>query len=124
MREADRAFRDSCWDDAAKLYRAAKTCADANQTDRERMTQRIEACEEAAKDELLQKEQKAIRTARHAIAANRANDAMDLLRQGERSLAWRLADFANYYIAPDDNPDCLNAMYEAYFYTPSGRDGG
>lgn len=116
MREADRAFRDSCWEDAAKLYRAAKSCADANQGDRERMSQRIIACEEAAKDELLQKEQKAIRTARHAIAANRADDAMDLLWDGNRALAWRLADFANYYIAPDDNPDCLEAMYSAYFY--------
>jgi len=116
MREADRAFRDSCWDDAAKLYRAAKSCADANHGDRERVSQRITACEEAAKDELLQKEQKAIRTARHAIAANRADDAMNLLHAGDRSLAWRLADFANYYIAPDDNPDCLEAMYSAYFY--------
>ncbi len=116
VREADRAFRDSCWDDAAKLYRAAKTCTDANQTDRESMSKRIEACRAATEDELLQKEQKAIRTARHAIAANRADDAMDLLRQGDRSLAWRLADFANFYIAPDDNPDCLEAMYGAYFY--------
>ncbi len=116
MQEADRAFRDSFWEDAAKLYRAAKSCADANQGDRERMSRRIAACEEAAKDELLQKEIKAVKLARHAIAANRADDAMDLLWEGNRALAWRLADFANYYIAPDDNPDCLDAMYSAYFF--------
>lgn len=116
VREADRAFRDSCWDDAAKLYRAAKNCADANQTDRERMYNRIEACTAAAEDELLQKEQKAVRTARHAIAANLADDAKALLRQGDRSLAWRLADFVNFYIAPDDNPNCLEAIYSAYYY--------
>ena len=122
VKEADRAFRDSCWDDAAKLYRAAKNCADANQTDREKMNNRIESCRASAEDELLQKEQKAVRTARHAIAANRADDAMDFLRQGNRSLAWRLADFANIYIAPDDNADCLETMYRAYFYEPPAAD--
>ncbi|MEZ4927543.1 MAG: WD40 repeat domain-containing protein [Saprospiraceae bacterium] len=116
VKEAERAFRDSCWDDAAKLYRAAKTCQDASQTDRERMNAKIEACREAAEDELLQKEQQAIRSARHALAAGLSDDVLDLLRQGNRSLAWRLGDFANFYIAPDDNPDCLDAMYTTYYY--------
>lgn len=118
-KEANRAFRDSCWDDAAKLYRAAKTCADANQTDRERMNVRIEACRSAAEDELLQKEQQAVRTARHALASGLSDDVLALLRQGDRSAAWRLGDFANFYIAPDDNPDCLDAMYAAYYYEQS-----
>ncbi len=104
VKEADRAFGDSCWNVASKLYRAAKNCADANQSDRERMNARIEACTEAEADELLQKEQKAVRTARHAIADKLASDAASLLRKGDRSLAWRLADFSNFFVAPDDNP--------------------
>lgn len=123
VREANRAFRDSAWEAAAKLYRAAKNCEDANQNDRESMNGRIAQCEAAAKDVLLQKEQKAIRLARHATASNLAAQAMTLLRQGNRSLAFRLADFANFYIAPDDNPDCLEAMYAAFFNAQAQMEG-
>ena len=78
--EADRAFADSCWDDAVNLYRAAKSCDDANQTLRSDMDERIQACRNAAEDELRASEQKAVRRERHAIASNLAAQARYLLK--------------------------------------------
>lgn len=117
--EADRAFRLRFWEDAAALYRAAKNCNDADQKARQEMSEKITACRDAAENELFAKQQEAERQARHAIAANLADDAQELLRTTDRSLAFRLADFANQYIAPEDNPDCVQAMFDAWYYQPS-----
>lgn len=114
--EADRAFRLKFWEDAAALYRAAKNCANADQKDRQQMSEKITQCRNAAENELFAKQQEAERQARHAIAANLADDAQELLRTTDRSLAFRLADFANQYVAPDDNPDCVQAMFDAWYY--------
>lgn len=122
-KEAERAFRGGHWDDAAALYRAAKNCADADQADRQAANLRIEACKTASQNELRRKEQEAVRQARHALAANRANDASQLLRAFDRSLAYRLADFANEYIAPEDNDACRQAMFDALYYAPSVHSG-
>jgi len=113
-READRAFDQRCWDDASLLYRAAKNCADADQQRRQEMSDRLDACRAAAELELINRE-------RHAIAANRADDAHALLRNADRSLAYRMADFANNYIAPpgEDNPDCQQAMFDAWYPSPA-----
>jgi WD40 repeat protein len=118
--EADRAFADSCWDDAVNLYRAAKSCDDANQTLRSDMDERIQACREAAEDELRASEQKAVRRERHAIASNLAAQARNLLKASDRSMAYRLADFANEYVAPalENNAECLQAMYDAWYFSP------
>ena len=118
--EADQAFRGGSWDDAAALYRAAKSCADADQAGRSNMNLRIRACRDAAEQELLNKERAARRQARQAIASNRADDAQELLKNFDRGLAFRLADFANQYIAPEgeDNADCLQAMYDSWYYIP------
>ncbi len=121
--EAARAYAGGYWDDAAALYRAAKNCADADQADRMEANRRIAGCKTAAQNELLQKEQDAVRQARHALAANRANDANMLLRNLNRSLAFRLADFANEYIAPEDNDACRQAMFNAVYHTPSVHSG-
>ncbi|MEZ4941680.1 MAG: WD40 repeat domain-containing protein [Saprospiraceae bacterium] len=121
--EAARAYAGGYWDDAAALYRAAKNCADADQADRMEANRRIAGCKTAAQNELLQKEQDAVRQARHALAANRANDANILLRDLNRSLAFRLADFANEYIAPEDNDACRQAMFNAVYHTPSVHSG-
>lgn len=109
-READRAFGQRCWDDASLLYRAAKNCADADQKRRQEMSERLDDCRAAAELELVNRE-------RHAIAANRADDAHELLRHADRSLAYRMADFANNYIAPpgEDNPDCQQAMFDTWY---------
>ncbi|MCK6695348.1 MAG: WD40 repeat domain-containing protein, partial [Thermoanaerobaculia bacterium] len=122
-KEAKRAFEGGHWDDAAALYRAAKNCADADQADRQAANLRIEACKTASQNELRRKEQEAVRQARHALAANRANDATQLLRAFDRSLAYRLADFANEYIAPEDNDACRQAMFDALYYAPSVHSG-
>lgn len=114
--EADRAYRLKFWEDAAALYRAAKNCADADQKDRQLMSEKITVCRNAAENELFAKQQEAERQARHAIAANLADDAQELLRTTDRSLAFRLADFANQYVAPDDNPDCVQAMFDAWYF--------
>ncbi len=113
-READRAFDQRCWDDAGLLYRAAKNCADADQQRRQQMSDRLDDCRAAAELELINRE-------RQAIAANRADDAHELLRRADRSLAYRMADFANNYIAPpgEDNPDCQQAMFDAWYPSPA-----
>jgi hypothetical protein len=41
----------------------------------------------------------------------------------DRSIAYRLADFANEYIAPDDNDACRQAMFDALYHTPSIHSG-
>lgn len=117
-KEADRAFAQRCWDDASLLYRAAKNCADADQKRRQEMSDRLDACRTAAELELVNRE-------RHAIAANRADDSHELLRLADRSLAFRMADFANNYIAPpgDDNPDCQQAMFDAWYASPGALGG-
>ncbi|MEO6759050.1 MAG: WD40 repeat domain-containing protein, partial [Saprospiraceae bacterium] len=117
-KEADSAFRERSWDDAAALYRAAKSCADADQAGRSTMSLRIRACRDSAEQELLDKERSARRQARQAIASNRANDAQDLLKNFDRGLAYRLADFANQYIAPQGeyNAECLQAMFDSWYY--------
>lgn len=117
-READRAFAQRCWEDASLLYRAAKNCADADQKRRQEMSDRLEACREAAELELVNRE-------RHAIAANRADDAHELLRLADRSLAYRMANFANTYIAPpgEDNPDCQQAVFDAWYASPGALGG-
>lgn len=117
--EADRAFNMHFWEDAASLYRAAKNCADADQNDRHRMSEKILTCRNAAENELFAKQQEAERQARHAIAANLADDAQELLHNTDRTLAFRLADFANQYVAPDDNLDCVQAMFDAWYYRPA-----
>lgn len=117
--EADRAFRLKFWEDAAALYRAAKNCSDADQAARQLMSEKIIQCRNAAENELFAKQQEAERQARHAIAANLADDAQELLESSDRSLAFRLADFANQYVAPDDNPDCIQAIFDAWYYQPS-----
>lgn len=118
-READLAFAKKYWDDAAKLYRAAKSCADANQSERQRMNDKIAQCKEAANAELREKEREAVRQARHAIADNLATEAQRMLSQFDRTMAYRLADFANQYIAPSNNPKCIQAMLDAWYYKPS-----
>jgi WD40 repeat protein len=123
-READRAYGAGFWDDAAKLYRAAKSCRDADQSERARMNTRISACRDAAEDELRQKEQAAVRAARHAIANNAADDAQDNLNNFNRTLAYRLADYANEYIAPEDNPRCVQALIDAWYYRPVAPSDG
>ena len=117
-READRAFAQRCWDDASLLYRAAKNCADADQKRRQEMSDRLEACREAAELELINRE-------RQAIAANRADDSHELLRIADRSLAFRMADFANTYIAPPDeqNPDCQQAIFDTWYASPGALGG-
>jgi WD40 repeat protein len=120
-KEADRAFSLRYWDDAAKLYRAAKQCLDADQTERQKMNTRINACRTAAENELLEKEQEAIRQTRHAIADNLAVEAKEQLLKNNRTLAYRLADFANQYIAPDDNPKCIQAILDTWYNTPSRK---
>lgn len=122
--EAGRAFAQKCWDDAAKLYRAAKNCADADQQDRLDMNDRIAACRAAADAELLAKEQEALNQARHATADNIAGMAQNLLAEGNRTLAFRLADFANEYIAPEDNPRCMQAMMNAWYFIPETDANG
>ncbi|MCC7465132.1 MAG: WD40 repeat domain-containing protein, partial [Saprospiraceae bacterium] len=117
--EADRAYRLKFWEDAAALYRAAKNCSDADQTGRQLMSEKIVQCRNAAENELFAKQQEAERQARHAIAANLADDAQELLESSDRSLAFRLADFANQYVAPDDNPDCVQAIFDTWYYQPS-----
>lgn len=119
--EGERAFRGKDWETAASLFRAAKNCADADQAKRSQMSQRIREAREAAIAALVEKEREATRTARHAIATNRANDALLLLKDGHRSLAFRLADFADRYIAPPDgepNTQCRQAMLDAWDYIP------
>ncbi|MFN0175434.1 MAG: hypothetical protein ACKVU0_12350 [Saprospiraceae bacterium] len=119
VEEADRAYNLRFWEDAAAIYRAAKNCSDADQNDRYRMSEKITICRKAAENELFTKQQEAERQARHAIAANLADDAQEILRGQDRSIAFRLADFANQYIAPDDNPDCVQTMFDAWYYQPS-----
>lgn len=116
VEEADRAYRLRFWEDAAALYRAAKNCSDADQKARQNMSDRIIACRNAAENELFAKQQEAERQARHAIAANLANTAKDLLKSTDRTIAYRLADFANQYIAPDDNAECVQAIFDAWYY--------
>lgn len=126
--EGERAFQNKDWEAAAALFRAAKNCADADQTKRNEMNQRIRAAREANIAALVKSEraatqaaQEALHTARHAIATNRANDALLLLKDGHRSLAFRLADFADRYIAPPDgepNTNTRQAMLDAWNYLP------
>lgn len=119
--EGERAFRAKDWETASALFRAAKNCADADEKERRQMSQRIRNSREAAIAELVEKEREATRTARHAIATNRANDALLLLKDGYRSLGFRLADFADRYIAPpggEPNANCRQAMLDAWNYLP------
>ncbi len=99
--------------EALRHFEEAKNCPGADQKTRQQMSEKISACRNAAENELFAKQQEAERQARHAIAANLADDAQELLRSEDRSLAFRLADFANQYIAPDDNQDCVQAMLDA-----------
>jgi WD40 repeat protein len=118
LREADRAFGQRCWEDAARLYRAAKICDDANQQRRLDMNARLEACRAAAEQEIINRE-------RLAIAANRANDAQKLLQGYNRTLAYRMADFANQFIAPpgESSPEGLQALLDTR-YAPVNIGGG
>ncbi len=122
-KEADRAFALRCWDEAMALYRAAKSCADANQTARSQMNRRIQACRDSSEQELRRSEQQARRQFLHATAANLADDAEERLKQYDRSFAYRLADFAGQYIAPGPNADCINTMLEAWYYVPPVQPG-
>lgn len=118
--EADRAFRLGFWDDAARLYRAAKSCDDANQERRKDMNARIESCRLKAEEELRNAALEARMAARNAIATARAADAQDLLRKFDRTGAYRLADFAYEYIAPPKgaNYPCAQAILDAWQYSP------
>lgn len=121
--EADRAFGLRCWDEAMALYRAAKSCTDANQTARSLMNRRIQACRDSAEQELRRSEQQARRQFLHAAAANLADDAEERLKAYDRSFAYRLAEFAGEYIAPGPNPDCINTLLEAWYYVPPLQPG-
>ena len=118
--EADRAFRLGFWDDAASLYRAAKSCDDANQERRRDMNARIKQCRQKADEELRNAALEARMAARNAIATARAADAQDLLRKFDRTGAYRLADFAYEYIAPPKgaNYPCAQAILDAWQYLP------
>lgn len=122
--EADRFFRCRCWDEAMSLYRAAKSCADANQSARSEMNARIQACRDSAEQELRRSEQAARRQFLHATAAGLADEAQDLLKNYDRSAAYRLADFAGQYIAPGQNPACLQALLDAWYYVPPSQTIG
>lgn len=121
--EANRFFNCRCWDDAMSLYRAAKSCADANQNARSEMNKRIQACRDSAEQELRRSEQAARRQFLHATAANLADDAQELLKQYDRSTAYRLADFAGQYVAPGSNAKCLQALLDAWYYRPPVQEG-
>ncbi len=121
--EADRAFGLRCWDEAMALYRAAKSCTDANQTARSLMNRRIQACRDSSEQELRRSEQQARRQFLHAAAANLADDAEERLKEYDRSFAYRLAEFAGQYIAPGPNPDCINTLLEAWYYVPPVQPG-
>lgn len=121
--EADNFYASRCWDEAARLYRAAKSCADADQDERQDMNRRIAECQEQARLEMFEKTKVLVSSARNDIAANRAKDSRALLARYDRSLAFRLADFANQYIATEDNPQCLQAMFDAWYYTPKVQPG-
>lgn len=123
-READRAFAARCWDEAGSLYRAAKSCADANQKNRSDMNKRIEACRDSAEQELRRSEQAARRQYLHAVAANLADEATELLKLYDRSTAYRLADFAAQYVAPGPNADCQQALLDAWYYVPPSQQTG
>jgi WD40 repeat protein len=124
LQEADRAFRGRFWDDAGKLYRAAKNCTDTDPGRSRYLNERIEACRLAAENELLEEQEKARREARQAEATNRANDARLLLEGFDRTRAFRLADFANEYIAPNNNnPACLQTIVDAWNYDPTIHSG-
>ncbi|MBK7935769.1 MAG: WD40 repeat domain-containing protein [Lewinellaceae bacterium] len=122
-KEADRAFSLRCWDEAMALYRAAKSCADANQTARSLMNRRIQACRDSSEQELRQSELQARRQFLHAAAANLADDAEERLKDFDRSFAYRLAEFAGEYIAPGPNADCTNTLLEAWYYVPPVQPG-
>ncbi len=121
--EADRFFNCRCWDEAMSLYRAAKSCADANQNARSEMNKRIQVCRDSAEQELRRSEQAARRQFLHATAANLADDAQELLKQYDRSTAYRLADFAGQYVAPGPNAECLQALLDAWYYLPPVQPG-
>ncbi|MCW5923134.1 MAG: WD40 repeat domain-containing protein [Saprospiraceae bacterium] len=121
--EADRFFGCRCWDEAMLLYRAAKSCTDANQNARSEMNKRIQACRDSADLELRRSEQAARRQFLHATAANLAYDAQALLKNYDRSTAYRLADFAERYVAPGPNPECLQALLDAWYYVPPQQSG-
>ncbi|HRI59286.1 MAG TPA: WD40 repeat domain-containing protein [Saprospiraceae bacterium] len=121
--EADRFFNCRCWDEAMSLYRAAKSCADANQNARSEMNKRIQVCRDSAEQELRRSEQAARRQFLHAAAANLADDAQELLKQYDRSTAYRLADFAGQYVAPGPNAECLQALLDAWYYLPPTQPG-
>lgn len=121
--EANRAFSLRCWDEAMALYRAAKSCANANQKARMEMNKRIQACRDSSEQELRDSEQQARRQLLHATAGNLAEDAKDLLKNYDRSLSYRLADFAGQYIAPGPNGKCLQALLDAWYYEPPIQPG-
>ena len=119
--EGLRALKAGDWDLSASLFRSAKNCTDANEKRRAEMSSLIGESQAKAKNELVEKEREATRIARHAIASNRAEDAQELLRSLNRSLAFRLADFADRFIAPPDdnqNADCMQALLDAWNYSP------
>lgn len=121
--EADRYFNCRCWDEAMSLYRAAKSCADANQNTRPEMNRRIQMCRDSAEQELRRSEQAARRQFLHAAAANLADDAQELLKNYDRTTSYRLADFAGQYIAPEPNAECLQALFDAWYYVPPVQPG-
>ncbi|MBN8681731.1 MAG: WD40 repeat domain-containing protein [Chitinophagales bacterium] len=112
QQEGDRAFRLRKWDAAAALYRAARGCADADQKGRSVVAQKIKNCRDSAANDIIRRE-------RQAVAGTRARDAEKLLMRYNRTLAFRLADFALSYITPDEiNLDCRQAIYNAWYYNP------
>ncbi len=112
FQEAERAYRGGFWDDAAALYRAAKNCSDATQERRSQVSNRITDCRNSAEDELRMKELEALRRTRQAVASNMADEAQKLMDDGDKTTAFRLANFANKYIAPDENPDCVQTLFD------------
>ena len=122
-READRALAARCWDEAMLLYRAAKSCADANQKARSEMNKWIQVCRDSAEQELRDSELAARRQFLHAVAANLAYESRQLLINYDRSTSYRLADFAGQYVAPGPNPDCLQALFDAWYYVPPNQTG-
>ncbi len=122
-REAERALAARCWDEAMLLYRAAKSCADANQKVRSEMNKCIQVCRDSAEQELRDSEMAARRQFLHAVAANLANESKQLLTNYDRSTSYRLADFAGQYVAPGPNPACLQALFDAWYYVPPNQTG-
>ncbi|MCB0528509.1 MAG: WD40 repeat domain-containing protein [Saprospiraceae bacterium] len=124
FKEGNRAFALRCWDEAVALYRAAKSCADANQHNRSEMNRRMRICRDSAEQELRRSEQLARNQFLQATASGLADDAQEVLKNYDRSMAYRLADFAGQYVAPGPNADCMQALLDTWYHQPAQAANG